>query len=114
MISTPREGGTPPNPKKCEKLAELLISVGEGNWAGNDNIFKEVFIKSSGEELILIGRYYYKKTGKNMLDIIEKKITGKNKILLFQDLTKSKHNFWKLPEVSLIISSFISFLYLSL
>jgi hypothetical protein len=56
--------------------------VGEGNWAGNDDIFKEVFIKSSGEELILIGRFYYKKTGKNMLDIIEKKITGKNKILL--------------------------------
>ena len=84
LICTPRgdEGGTPPNSKKCEKLAELLISVGEGNWAGNDNIFKEVFIKCSGEELILIGRYYYKKTGKNMLDIIEKKITGKNKILL--------------------------------
>jgi len=81
LISTPR-GGDPPNSKKCEKLADLLINVGEGNWAGNDNIFKEVFIQSSGEELILIGRFYYKKTGKNMLDIIEKKITGKNKILL--------------------------------
>ena len=81
LINTPR-GEDPPNSKKCEKLADLLINVGEGNWAGNDNIFKEVFIKSSGEELILIGRFYYKKTGKNMLDIIEKKITGKNKILL--------------------------------
>ena len=81
LINTPR-GEDPPNSKKCEKLADLLINVGEGNWAGNDNIFKEVFIKSSGEELILIGRFYYKKTGQNMLDIIEKKITGKNKILL--------------------------------
>ena len=82
LISTPRGESHTPNPNKCEKLADLLISVGEGNWAGNDDIFKEVFIKSSGEELILIGRFYYKKTGKNMLDIIEKKITGKNKILL--------------------------------
>ena len=82
LISTPRGEFHTPNPNKCEKLADLLISVGEGNWAGNDDIFKEVFIKSSGEELILIGRFYYKKTGKNMLDIIEKKITGKNKILL--------------------------------
>ncbi len=82
LISTPRGESHTPNPNKCEKLADLLISVGEGNWVGNDDIFKEVFIKSSGEELILIGRFYYKKTGKNMLDIIEKKITGKNKILL--------------------------------
>ena len=82
LISTPRGESHTPNPNKCEKLADLLISVGEGNWAGNDDIFKEVFIKSSGEELIFIGRFYYKKTGKNMLDIIEKKITGKNKILL--------------------------------
>ena len=82
LISTPRGESHTPNPNKCEKLADLLISVGEGNWAGNDDIFKEVFIKSSGEELILIGRFYYKKTGKNMLDIIDKKITGKNKILL--------------------------------
>lgn len=82
LISTPRGESHTPNTNKCEKLADLLISVGEGNWAGNDDIFKEVFIKSSGEELILIGRFYYKKTGKNMLDIIEKKITGKNKILL--------------------------------
>lgn len=82
LISTPRGESHTLNPNKCEKLADLLISVGEGNWAGNDDIFKEVFIKSSGEELILIGRFYYKKTRKNMLDIIEKKITGKNKILL--------------------------------
>ena len=85
LIEIPRgESGKSeiPNFQKCEKLADLLINVGEGNWAGNENIFKEVFIKCSGEELILIGRYYYKKTGKNMLDIVERKITGKNKILL--------------------------------
>lgn len=84
LITTPREEDEDisPDPQKCEKLAELLISVGEGNWAGDENIFKQVFIQSSGKELILVGRYYLKKTGQNILDVIEKKITGKNKILL--------------------------------
>ena len=85
LITTPRteeESGQLPDHQKCEKLSDLLISVGEGNWAGDENIFKQVFIQSSGEELILIGRFYFKKTGKNMLDVIDKKISGKNKILL--------------------------------
>ena len=82
LVTTGREIVSEPQKDKCEKLADLLISVGEGNWAGDENIFKEVFIKCSGEELILIGRFYYKKTGNNMLDIIDKKITGKNKTLL--------------------------------
>ena len=85
LITTPRTEGESeqlPDHQKCEKLADLLISVGEGNWAGDENIFKQVFIQSSGEELILIGRFYFKKTGKNMLDVIDKKISGKNKILL--------------------------------
>ena len=85
LITTPRteeESEQLPDHQKCEKLADLLISVGEGNWAGDENIFKQVFIQSSGEELILIGRFYFKKTGKNMLDVIDKKISGKNKILL--------------------------------
>ena len=82
LITIPRESNSKPDFEKCEKLADLLINVGEGNWAGDENVFKEVFIKCSGEELILIGRFYYKKTGNNMLDIIDKKITGKNKTLL--------------------------------
>ena len=82
LINIPRGLGDSPDFEKCEKLADLLISVGEGNWAGDENVFKEVFIKSSGEELILIGRFYFKKSGNNLLDVINTKITGKNKILL--------------------------------
>ena len=82
LITTPRESNSKPDFERCEKLADLLISVGEGNWAGDENVFKEVFIKSSGEELILIGRFYYKKTGNNLLDVINKKISGKFKTLL--------------------------------
>ena len=82
LLYTPR--GVNPNPDRdnCEKLANLLIDVGEPNWAGDENIFKEVFIQSSPEELVLIGRYYLRKTGHNMLDVIDQKVTGKNKALL--------------------------------
>ena len=82
LLYTPRKVNHNPEKGKCEKLANLLIDVGEPNWAGDENIFKEVFIQSSPEELVLIGRYYLKKSGNNMLDIIDQKISGKNKTLL--------------------------------
>ena len=82
LLYTPRPVNPFPNNEKCEKFADLLADVGEPNWAGDENIFKEVFIQNSPEELLLIGRYYLKKTGNNMLDVIEQKISGKNKILL--------------------------------
>ena len=80
LLYTPRKVNHNPEKDKCEKLANLLIDVGEPNWAGDENIFKEVFIQSSPEELVLIGRYYLKKSGSNMLDVIDQKISGKNKI----------------------------------
>ncbi len=82
LLYTKRGVNETPNEEKCEKLANLLCDVGEPNWAGDENIFKEVFIQSSPEELVLIGRYYKQKTGNNMLDIIDHKIAGKNKMLL--------------------------------
>ena len=73
-----------PNPKKaeCEAMANTLIDVGESNWVGDENIFREIFLKRSPEELILIARYYLKKTNKNLLDVVDKKLSGKNKTLL--------------------------------
>ena len=73
-----------PNPKKseCEANANTLIDVGESNWVGDENIFREIFLKKSPEELILIARYYLKKTNKNLLDVVDKKLSGKNKTLL--------------------------------
>ena len=82
LLNVPRGENHNPDNKKCEKLANLLIDVGEPNWAGDENIFKEVFIQSSPEELVLIGRYYLKKSGNNMLDVIDQKVSGKNKTLL--------------------------------
>lgn len=82
LLNVPRGVNHNPDNQKCEKLANLLIDVGEPNWAGDENIFKEVFIQSSPEELVLIGRYYLKKSGNNMLDVIDQKVSGKNKTLL--------------------------------
>ena len=82
LLNVPRGENHNPDKGKCEKLAQLLIDVGEPNWAGDENVFKEVFIQSSPEELVLIGRFYLKKSGNNMLDVIDQKVSGKNKTLL--------------------------------
>lgn len=82
LLNVPRGENHNPDKAKCEKLAQLLKDVGEPNWAGDENVFKEVFIQSSPEELVLIGRYYLKNTGNNMLDVIDQKVSGKNKTLL--------------------------------
>jgi len=82
LLNVPRGVNHNPDNQKCEKLANLLIDVGEPNWAGDENIFKEVFIQSSPEELVMIGRFYLKRSGNNMLDVIDQKVSGKNKTLL--------------------------------
>jgi hypothetical protein len=81
LLYTPRKENSSPDHDYCLKMANLLNDVGEPNWAGDENIFKEVFIQSSPEELVLIGRYYKQNSGNNMLDAIDK-LSGKSKILL--------------------------------
>ena len=82
MISTERRTNENPDKAQCEKLADLLINSGEKNWVEDENVFKDVFILCSAEEMVLVGRYYFQKTGNNLIDVIEKKFSGKNKTLL--------------------------------
>ena len=82
MISTERRTNDEPNKAQCEKLADDLINAGEKNWIEDENLFKNVFILCSPEEMVLVGRYYLQKTGNNLIDVIEKKFSGKNKTLL--------------------------------
>lgn len=82
LLYTPRRRNKNPDNEICEQLAQNLIDVGEQNWVNDENVFKNVFICCSGEELVLVGRYYLQKTGNNLLDIVEKKLSGKNKALL--------------------------------
>ena len=82
ILHVPRRVNTNPDKGRCEELADRLISAGEGNWVNDDNLFREVFIECSAHELVLISRFYFQKTGNNIIDIIEKKCSGKNKTLL--------------------------------
>lgn len=82
ILSTPRRTNENPDKGLCEKLADKLISTGEGKWVSNDKLFKEVFIECSVYELILVCRFYFQKTGNNIIDVIEKKCGSKNKTLL--------------------------------
>ena len=82
VLYTPRNVNNNPNKEQCEKYAKLLVDTPESNWLNDENIFKEIFITRSPEELVMISRYYLTKTGNNILDVIDKKFTGKNRTLL--------------------------------
>ena len=73
-----------PNPNKsdCENFANTLIQNKPKDWVENENIFKEIFIERSPEELILIARYYLKNSGKNLIDDMESKTSGDIRYLL--------------------------------
>ena len=82
LISTERRTNENPDKAQCEKLADLLISSGEKNWVEDENVFRDVFILCSAEEMVLVGRFYNQKTGTTLIDAIEKKTKGKNQNLL--------------------------------
>ena len=82
LFVTQRETNPKPNKTSCEKWATDLSGIDIKKWTEDENLFKEIFIKRSPEEIILIARYYLKITGNNMIDIIEKKAKGKNQTLL--------------------------------
>ena len=82
LWNTKRVQNSNPNKKDCENYANTLINTKYKDWIENEEIFKEIFIERSPEELILIARYYLKNKGKNLIDEIEKEFGGKNQILL--------------------------------
>ena len=82
LLNIPRNVNESPNRVECEKWAQNLIDAGENNWVSNEEVFREIFILRSAEELVLIGRFYYEKTGEQLLDVVEKKLTNKVKNLL--------------------------------
>ena len=82
LLNTPRNINEKPNKTLCEKLAQNLIDVSENSWVANEDIFKKIFISRSAEELVLISRYYFKKTGEHIINIIEKRLTNKIRNLL--------------------------------
>ena len=82
LISTQRRINNNPDLKLCEQLSDELIKEDIKKWIDNENLFQKVFIECSPEEMVLIGRFYYQKTGQSLIDDIEKKLNGKNKTFL--------------------------------
>ncbi len=82
LISTERRTNPEPDKAQCEKLADLLVNNPEKAWIEDENIFRDVFILCSPEELVLVGRFYFQKTNNSLIDVVEKKLSGKNKNLL--------------------------------
>ena len=82
LISTNRRTNANPDMNLCEQLADELIKSGIKNWINNEDLFKKVFIECSPEELVLIGRFYFQKTGNSLIGDIEKKLNGKSRTLL--------------------------------
>ena len=82
LLSTERRTNDNPDKDQCDKLADRLVNGGEKNWIEDEDLFRDVFLLCSPEEMVLVGRYYFQKSGNNLADVIEKKFSGKNKTLL--------------------------------
>ena len=82
LFEVPRTTNTNPNVNECDIYAKKLMDKEPKYWTEDENLFKEIFIQRSPEELILIARCFLKKTGNNLMDVIEKKSKGKHQILL--------------------------------
>ena len=82
LLNIPRGTNDSPNRAECEKWAQNLIDAGENNWVSNEEIFREIFILRSPQELVMIGRFYNQLKGEQLLDVVEKKLTNKVRNLL--------------------------------
>ena len=82
LLNTERSENKTPNHTKCQNDAKALYSSKEETWCTNETIFKNIFVKSSPWEIVLTARYYYKKTGMNLVKTIETKLPSKMKTFL--------------------------------
>ena len=101
LLNIPRGVNDSPNRVECEKWAQNLIDAGENNWVSNEEIFREIFILRSPQELVMIGRFYNQLKGEQLLDVVEKKLTNKvrnllrellNNVIIPQELFADKIN----------------------
>jgi hypothetical protein len=82
LLTTPRRVNPNPDKSLCERWADDLINAGEKRWIEDENLFQEIFIQCSPEEMVMVARYYYQKTQVSLIETVEKKFSGKNKTLL--------------------------------
>lgn len=85
LLETPRnEGGTITTEEEANKIANEIIEKGIKNYGKNVDMFKEMFVKKSREDLIIIGRAFKKlnNNNKNLIDAVEAQCGSKTRGLL--------------------------------
>ena len=82
ILNTTRNENKNPDHEDAAQCAKILYESEPKEWVKNESIFTDIFASKSPEELILIGRYYYKKTGITPNVQAEKSLSGKEQTLI--------------------------------
>ena len=82
IMSTPRPTQQTISTNDAYSIAKEIIKNGIKSYGTNVQLFKEVFVEKSREDLILICRAFYELYKKSLYDSIEAEISGRNQKLL--------------------------------
>ena len=82
IISTQRPSSQTIKINDAYNIAKDIIKNGVKQYGKNVNLFKEVFVDKSREDLILISRAFYELYKKTLYETVNKEISGTNKRLI--------------------------------
>ena len=82
ILASNRPSGLTIKPNDAYNIAKDIIKNGIKQYGKNVNLFKQVFVDRSREDLIMISRAFYDLYKKNLYDVIDNEISGTNKKLI--------------------------------
>ena len=82
ILASNRPSGLTIKPNEAYNIAKDIIKNGIKQYGKNVNLFKQVFVDRSREDLIMISRAFYDLYKKNLYDVIDNEISGTNKKLI--------------------------------
>ena len=82
MLSTSRPNQQTISVNDAYNISKEIVRNGITTYGSDVNLFKEVFVEKSREDLILICRAFYELYKKSLYDSIEADLSGRNKKLL--------------------------------
>ena len=82
ILASNRPSGLTLKQNDAYNIAKDIIKNGIKQYGKNVNLFKQVFVDRSREDLIMISRAFYDLYKKNLYDVIDNEISGTNKKLI--------------------------------
>ena len=82
ILASNRPSGLTIKPNDAYNIAKDIIKNGVKQYGKNVNLFKQLFVDRSREDLIMISRAFYDLYKKNLYDVIDNEISGTNKKLI--------------------------------